>query len=419
MDRKGRLSCAVLICFGLSSCMDFSRTAEVEIILDIDEIPVKAELPDENRISDVGLFIYGSDGRLEYQSFDSVSSGRFQVHLLKEEKYHIYALINFGQKFNAETIEEMQGIEYHLVYPDEYRNGIPMCASAEVTIANDTRIELQAVRLMSKISVRMDRSRLSEEVRMLVSGIRIGNCPKKVKVFGQSRAESEDDCFASGFSHSSPQCSPLNTEGADRLSECISLYMLENMQGPFSDSEISSDENKVFEEYDRRNRTCSYIEIDMEYSSPQWSSMDKPLTYRFYLGEDRNSLDIERNCHYTITVCPEDDGLNGYGWRVDKSGLKYSGETSLEKYPSGYINGDIGDVIHIGCILTPSYAPFDVGIEYLEDDKAEGIYDYEIDKDGHGVTLTLTGPGSGLIYMEAGDPINEAALFIVEVNLPD
>ena len=399
--------------------MDFSRTAEVEIILDIDEIPVKAELPDENRISDVGLFIYGSDGRLEYQSFDSVSSGRFQVHLLKEEKYHIYALINFGQKFNAETIEEMQGIEYHLVYPDEYRNGIPMCASAEVTIANDTRIELQAVRLMSKISVRMDRSRLSEEVRMLVSGIRIGNCPKKVKVFGQSRAESEDDCFASGLSHSSPQCSPLNTEGADRLSECISLYMLENMQGPFSDSEISSDENKVFEEYDRRNRTCSYIEIDMEYSSPQWSSMDKPLTYRFYLGEDRNSLDIERNCHYTITVCPEDDGLNGYGWRVDKSGLKYSGETSLEKYPSGYINGDIGDVIHIGCILTPSYAPFDVGIEYLEDDKAEGIYDYEIDKDGHGVTLTLTGPGSGLIYMEAGDPINEAALFIVEVNLPD
>ena len=99
--------------------------------------------------------------------------------------------------------------------------------------------------------------------------------------------------------------------------------------------------------------------------------------------------------------------------------MKYSGETSLEKYPSGYINGDIGDVIHIGCILTPSYAPFDVGIEYLEDDKAEGIYDYEIDKDGHGVTLTLTGPGSGLIYMEAGDPINEAALFIVEVNLPD
>ena len=54
----------------------------------------------------------------------------------------------------------------------------------------------------------------------------------------------------------------------------------------------------------------------------------------------------------------------------------------------------------------------------MADDKAEGIYDYKIDEDGHGATLTLTGPGRGLIYMEAGDPINEAALFIIEVNLP-
>ena len=54
----------------------------------------------------------------------------------------------------------------------------------------------------------------------------------------------------------------------------------------------------------------------------------------------------------------------------------------------------------------------------MEDDKAEGIYDYEIDEDGRGAVLTLTGPGRGLIYMEAGDPINDAALFIIEVNLP-
>ena len=46
------------------------------------------------------------------------------------------------------------------------------------------------------------------------------------------------------------------------------------------------------------------------------------------------------------------------------------------------------------------------------------FYDYEIDEDGRGAVLTLTGPGCGLIYMEAGDPINDAALFIIEVNLP-
>jgi hypothetical protein len=54
----------------------------------------------------------------------------------------------------------------------------------------------------------------------------------------------------------------------------------------------------------------------------------------------------------------------------------------------------------------------------MEDDKAEGIYDYVVDEDGHGATLTLTGPGTGLIYMEAGEPVNDSALFIIEVNMP-
>ena len=55
----------------------------------------------------------------------------------------------------------------------------------------------------------------------------------------------------------------------------------------------------------------------------------------------------------------------------------------------------------------------------MEDDKAEGLYDYVIDEDGHGAVLTLTGPGRGLIYMEAGEPVNDAALFLIEINLPD
>ena len=55
----------------------------------------------------------------------------------------------------------------------------------------------------------------------------------------------------------------------------------------------------------------------------------------------------------------------------------------------------------------------------MEADKERGIYDYEVDPGSHGAILTLTGPGTGLIYMEAGPPVNDAALFIIEVNLPD
>ena len=85
----------------------------------------------------------------------------------------------------------------------------------------------------------------------------------------------------------------------------------------------------------------------------------------------------------------------------------------------GYVIGNIGDEIHLRCEVFPPYTPFDVGREYLEDDKADGIYDYVIDEDGHGVTLTLRKPGSGLIYMEAGDPVNQSVLYYIIVNGQD
>ena len=420
MGRKGQLLRRILsgaVCLLISACISEKQESEISITIGQTSLTTKSALPDEDKISDVNFLIFDKYGRIEHSSY-VVGSQICQTKLLRGETYSIRAFVNFGYRIEAQRLEDITDINLHLAYPDEYKYGIPMVATTEVTIGSESQIVLEPVRLMSKISIRMDRSRLSENVKMEVSSVRIGNCPKKAKVFGISKTESEDDCFPVGFLHSGPECTALNTENVLRKSDEISLYMLENMQGQFSSSGIQTDEEKVFEEYDRRRSTCSYIEIELEYSSPLWSSSDKPLLYRFYLGEDRNSLDIERNCHYHITIRPEDDGLKGDGWRVDKTGLEYAGKTSLVKYPSDYIRGNIGDKIHLGCIVTPSHAPFDVGLEYLEDDKAEGIYDYEVDADGHGVTLMLTGPGTGLIYMEAGDPINEAALFIVEVNLP-
>jgi len=380
----------------------------------------KAEMPDQDKISDMNILIFDTNGMLESKAYMDSGRRSYAVSLLKGMKYTIYACANFGYPVSAGSMEEVRRMEFHLAYPDEYRAGIPMAAVVnDVLVTGDAVIEVELERLMAQVSLKMDRSRLSEGVRMDVTGIRIGNCPKKVRPFATSRAISKDDCFRVGFSHDDIGCDPLNRYGMNNISEEISLYMLENMQGRFSGDDLSSDQEKVFRENDPRKDICSYIEMEVEYSNGDLASIDRPLIYRFYLGEDLNSLDIERNCHYHITVTPEDDGLKGDGWRVDKTGISFVGKTALEQYPDDYIVGNIGDVIHIGCRLTPPDASFDIGLEYLEADKAEGIYDYKIDKDGHGVTLTLTGPGRGLIYMEAGDPINDAALFLIEVNLPE
>ena len=423
MGRKRRIQSWVLsLAFVLTSCNpssygEYGLKRDVEIRIADSDFITKSYLPDETHISDINILIYDRRGDLTYNSF--IKEQTCKASLIIGETYTICACVNFGHKVIAQTLEELKNLEFHLAYPDEYKGGIPMCALLKNhLIAQEGHINLEPVRLMSKISIRLDRSKLNKGIDMIVTGLRIGNCPKKVKVFENSRITSGDECFNVGFSLDDAGCYGLNRENTLRQSESVSLYMLENMQGSFSETGLTADMEKVFEEYDVRREVCSYIEIDMDYSSGIWHSDKAPLRYRFYLGENLNSLDIQRNCHYHITVCPEDDGLKGEGWRVDKSGLKYISETSLEQYPADYIVGNIGEKIHIGCIVTPAEAPFDIGRDYLEADKASGIYDYEIDADGHGVTLTLTGPGRGLIYMEAGAPVDDAVLFIIEVNRP-
>lgn len=402
----------------LPSCStQLEETATCRIEICCDGLKTRTYDPDEELISDVSIMIFDENCMAEECIWVPQFKEFIEVTLVKGKRYHVRACANFGYQVYADRMDELDEIRYHMAYPDEYREGIPMCADEDGVIISDNAVlQLNFKRLMAKISVRMDRSRLSEDVEMYVRSVRIGNCPKSVKVFGKSSISGRDQCFTSGFSRDDYQTDLLNRSDIEGKSGKVSLYMLENMQGRFP-AEITSDEEKTFDKDDPRREECSYIELEMEYLSARYSSTS-PLIYRFYLGEERNCLNVERNCHYNITVCPEDDGLSDDGWRIDKSGLEETGEVYFRAYPQSYIRGNIGDKIHIWCEFSPHNTPFDVGVQYMKDDKAEGIYDYELDPDGHGATLTLTGPGQGLIYMEAGEPINDAALFVIEVNKP-
>lgn len=421
MERKGRLrniilklaSYAAMIC----GCSKAPEQAMIRINFHEADVPVRSMSPDEDKITDISLIIFDESGQAEDYIWLTRGSRTCTTDLVIDKKYTFCACANFGYQIYAGHIEELQDIRYHLAYPDEYREGLPMAAVKEVLITEECIVDIDLQRLMAKISLRMDRSRLDRDVEMNVRSARIGNCPRYVKPFTNSKIEDHDDTFPTGYLLNDIQTAELNYNIGEGLSSEVSLYMFENMQGP-ADGNITHDSEKVFEQKDKRSEVCSYIEMEIEYLSPEKASGEKGLIYRFYLGEDRNSFDVERNTHYHITVTPENNGLNDDGWRVDKSGLKDRGPAYLRAYPSDYIRGDIGDQVHIWCEFSPASAPFDVGISYMEDDKAEGIYDYRIDTDGHGATLTLTGPGRGLIYMEAGEPVNDAALFIIEVNQP-
>ena len=406
---------AVLYC--ISACSPSAEKAVIRIDFICALPDVRSDNPDEHKISDISLLIFDESGHAEDCIWLPYGQTSCSVDLVSHKRYTLCVCANFGQRIYADHIQELEEIIYYMAYPDEYKEGIPMAAVEDFLVAGNDNIIISLKRLMAKISLRMDRSRLDDDVEMNVRAVRIGNCPRYVRPFRESRINDEDDSFPFGFTLNDIQTADLNYGIGKGLSKEVSLYMFENMQGN-TDRRIYRDSEKVFEDDDPRSRICSFIEMEIEYMSQAKKSGEKGLIYRFYLGEDRNSFDVERNTHYHITVTPENDGLNEDSWRVDKSGLESTGAAYLMAYPSDYIRGDIGDEIHIWCEFSPATAPFDVGISYMEDDKAEGIYDYEIDADGHGAVLTLTGPGRGLIYMEAGAPVNDAALFIIEVNQP-
>lgn len=381
--------------------------------------------PDEDLIKDINLLIFNDAGILEEHIWlsgtasDDNNGFKCQTSLLKHRKYSFYACGNYGSKLSVSDIDDLGELKWYLVYPDDYREGLPMSGKAEDVFIDDSTecIYVPLERLMAKISICIDRGGLSDDVTMQVTSVRIGNCPKSSKIFTDNRADDTDDLFTVGFYRNETECISLNRNIGNGISAELSLYMLENKQGLFRPEGIKGDEEKTFDKNDRRQEFCSYIELKMDYCSSTYHTSEIPLIYRFYLGEDLNSLDIERNCHYHITVIPEDDGLSGSGWRVDKTGIKENDDTVFFKMsPSGYIQGDIGDSINVRCRIHPSDTPFDIGIEELENDRERGLYDYSLDEDGYGVTLYLRKPGRGIIYMEAGEPINESGILMVEIN---
>ena len=120
----------------------------------------------------------------------------------------------------------------------------------------------------------MDRSRLDADVEMYVRSAKIGNCPRYVKPFTDSRIENEDDAFPVGFLLNDMQTAALNHNVGKGLSEKVSLYMFENMQGG-TDIPVQSDSEKIFDKYDKRNNICSFIEMEIEYLSDKKVSGEK------------------------------------------------------------------------------------------------------------------------------------------------
>lgn len=291
-------------------------------------VQTRAGDPDDSKITDYNLYLFNSFGILEervyvpYRSL-KLTDGKVQYSttLLRDVPYTILAVANLGYEVPLRSLEEARSFRYHLAYPDEFTQGLPMAAFLQdIRVGEAASVEVPLERLMARIELRIDRSDLLADIQFKVTEVRVGACPSSVQLVAPSKVNSREETFGLGYGKSGAQVSALNEDAGDGLSRSLSVYLLENRQGDLLDNVIT-DSGKVFYEAFYRE-VCSYIEIKAEYHSPTWHTpVGGRLIYRFYLGESLNNFDVCRNTWYRVTVRPQGDGLGEDSWRVDKSAL--------------------------------------------------------------------------------------------------
>ena len=291
--------------------------------------PTRAGDPDDVKLTDYNLYIFNAFGVLEERVYVPARSlklvnGRaeYRTTLLKDVPYTILAAANLGYELPFRSLEEARSYRYHLAYPDEFTQGIPLVAFDQLATVNDDGVlEVPLERLMARVELSVDRSRLRSDIQFKVTDVRVGACPSSARLIGPSRVSGKQETFAVGYGKSGNQVSALNEGSTGNLSRSVSVYLLENCQGDLLDN-VLTDSGKVFTD-GRYEEICSYIELKAEYHSPQRNTrVGESLIYRFYLGENRNNFDVRRNTWYRITVQPTGDGLSEESWRVDQGGME-------------------------------------------------------------------------------------------------
>ena len=291
--------------------------------------PTRAGDPDDVKITDFNLYIFNAFGVLEERVYVPARSLRlvngrveYPTTLLKDVPYTVLAAANLGFELPFRSLEEARSYRYHLAYPDEFTQGIPMVAFVqEVTVGDDGVLEVPLERLMARVELAIDRSRLHSDIQFRVTDVQVGACPSSARIIGPSRVSGKQETFTIGYGKTGNQVSALNESVDGKLSRSVSVYLLENCQGDLLDN-VLTDSGKVFMD-GRYEEICSYIQIKAEYHSPEHSTrVGESLIYRFYLGENRNNFDVRRNSWYRITVQPTGDGLSEESWRVDQGGME-------------------------------------------------------------------------------------------------
>lgn len=282
----------------------------VELSVSCGDGASKGHLDSEDDIWDCNIYVFDAEGAAfshSFHSFPQACKGLATVKtpLFLGEEYSVYAIANAGYDTGNMSLQQLLEHKLYISYPDGNLRGIAMAGREEIRIdrsGQGAQIGLQ--RLMARIDLNVDISRLDAGITFQPTSARIGNCARCTKPFKEYGVESRDEIFPGGYT------ADMTGTGYDYGSGTCgaALYCMENIQGG------------------KDTGLCPYVEVFVNYRSAKCHSEGKGLVYRFYLHEGEE-YGVRRNCRYNVSIRPEKDGLSTTdSWRLDKGNLVFSDE---------------------------------------------------------------------------------------------
>lgn len=299
----------------------------------------------ETMIEDVNIYIINEFGDLVTWGYYSTAATPLQATIYSNMNYVLYAIANAGRELPAKNRTELEEMVYTISSIEELvsDNGAVLMAgkTSQQKLQDGQNITINLTRCISKVVLSADYSNLNSDVAIAVKSVAMKNVPKSVRLYGESKITAASDAIDGEV---------IDNPTAASLAAGLVFYAYENRQGTLLPGNIDQ-KQKVWPDGSLYSKTCSYIELEAEYSSPRKRGN---ILYRFYLGADMvSNFDMIRNTQHNLLINFNGDGaVEENTWRVDNTDI-VDLVTCISLSPSEYTLTELGETVIISATVQP------------------------------------------------------------------
>lgn len=388
-----RLLCYLILAglaLGTTGCLPDEGRVRADIPLAVtvvDGIPVKSALDrDGTEVANLTVALY-ADGILcrAYYLDELTAPSLPEVPLAR--RYTVYALANVdGVSFPAlEQDVPAMTLDWNSVRQGD---SWPMGFSGELQAATGATLAVRLVRLVARVDLAVDAEGLSQytfqaQRVMLKSGA--GDCrPFVARSVPVAFSAKPDEATAADLT-------------ALNAGQCTSYYLFESCFG-----DLLPDNHDAWDKVPsslEQGVTPPYVEVDGVLTVSDNSGTTRPVTYRFYLGQNATcNFDVVRNTVNTVTLVLTNDNLDRGSWKVEAG--PYDERASLA-FRYGEVALPWLSSVTTPLLITPSNLKYRV----FEKDGSMSNAGLAFFQNGHRITITSTREGvvHGTLYAATPD----------------